>query len=500
MHDGLNDSRGFSVARLFEGAQRIFARIDDLPAFLDQVAQVSLELLEEVDARHARAGHLLGAAGLLTPGPEAGVFRPLRLKGRPDPDELQSFVEHVGPGDTAHPTGLMGWAAARRVVALREGDGWWLAQRDDARDRWAPLRVADAQEADEMRRAAISAYPSIRTQLAIPVLDTQIRGQARPRDPIGILNVESDEPISDLARQLLIAFGGSIGYPLIAALRRRDIRLLSRRLALPLGRRRLARALLDATLPYLPGRSRRGFVALRDVRSADRFMIEAITPPQSEAPAPSGAGGRGAVAGEGAGLELTSDSGIWGAAIRACRTQYLPDLSRGRPGDHHAFWADSRSIMVVPLVSGDRSECFGLLSLESGETSYAFSMQDRAYFGTAAAIAAVAAIGLREPTVDYEEAVDLDALRRRLRRAEGEEVPDDQIVRVNSICRALIKHGFSFPQAAEEARLSVHVLREYTSRAPRIIDVSVLRSLAARREETLRLASSPDTWELHESF
>lgn len=492
MNDCAIRERKVSIARLFESAQRIFARIDDLPSFLDLVAQTALELLEEVDARHGGAVHLLGVAGFLSLGPQEGVFRPLRLKGRPDPDELQSFVEHVGPGDSAHPTGLMGWAAARRKVALRQGEEWWVAQRDDERDRWAELRPAGPDESEEMRRAAISAYPSIQAQLAVPVLDTQIRGQARPRDSIGILNVESDEPLSDTACQLLIAFGGAIGYPLIAALRRRDVRRLSRRLALPLGRGRLAQALLDATLPHLPGRARRGFVALRDFRSADRFLVEAFAP--SDLDAATLAAARGGT------LVLSSESGIWGQAIRTRRTQYVPDVPRRPQELLRPLWADSQSIMVVPLVSGDRRECLGFLSLESGETSYAFSAQDRAYFGTAAAIAAVAVIGVREPSLEYPEAVDLPALRQRLRREEGSPLPDDQIVRVNSICRSLIIRGFTFQRAAEEARLSVHVLREYTSRSPRIIDVSALRTLAVRREESLRLASSPETWELQDTI
>ena len=72
---------------------------------------------------------------------------------------------------------------------------------------------------------------------------------------------------------------------------------------------------------------------------------------------------------------------------------------------------------------------------------------------------------------------------------------EDQIVRINSICRALVKHGLVFQKAAEECRMTVHILREYTSRSPRIIDVDALRTLAIRREEGLRSGAESDNWE-----
>jgi hypothetical protein len=489
--NGGETRRDVSLARLLESAQRIFARIDDLEAFLDLVALTAVELIEEIDGSQAKAEHLLGATGILSRDPGDGVFRPLRLQGRPDPVELRSFVEHVGPGDSEHPTGLMGWAAARRKVALRRGSEWLAAERDDSRDRWADLRLATEGERREMERAAIAAYPSIHSQLAVPVLDPMIRGQARPRDAVGILNVESDACLTDECCALLIAFGGSIGHPLTAALRRRDVRRLSRRLALPLSRSTLAQALLDVTLPYLPGRASRGFVAIRDFRRGDCFPVEAITTGDLSADTRDAFRARR--------LTFGSADGLCGQAIRTRRAQYLPDLQRRRQEYLRPFWSDSRSALVIPMVSGDIKECVGLLALESGETSYAFASQDITYFRTAAAIATVAVAGVREPSLDYPEAVDTAALAARLRRSDSSGIPDDQIVRINSICRALIMHGFVFQKAAEESRLSVHVLREYTSRAPRVIDVEALRALAARREEILRVASHPDTWELHDA-
>jgi len=476
-----------SLLRLFERAQRVYGRTDNLRAFLDLVAETLIDMLEEVDPAQGRAAHLWAAAGLLSRDPSQGIFRPLRLKGRPDPLELRSFVQHVGPGDSEDPTGLMGWSAARRTVALQRGGDWWLAERDDERDRWGSLRPATAAEAAEMRRAAIAAYPSVQAQLAVPVLDPEMRGQARPRHAIGILNIESDEPFSDRFCQFMIAFTGSIGHPFVAALRLHDFGRLSKRLALPLSRATLARDLLDATLPYLPPPGQRGWVAIRDFRAPDSFRIEALTgdalPEETLQAYRSGK------------LPLDASEGLWGQAVRTRRIQYLPDAPRRAGGPHGPFWPDSHCALVIPLVTGDGKECLGLLDLESAETSYAFSTQDQRFFETVAAMAAIAVAGIREPRLEYAEAVQLEAFLQRMRCADLSEVPEDQIVRVNAICRALVKHRFVFQKAAEEARLTVHILREYTSRSPRVIDLDALRTLAARQEEMLRVASGAEAWE-----
>jgi GAF domain-containing protein len=458
--------------RLFSRVQRVYGRLDDLPALLDLLAETIVQMCEEIDPQHARAAHLLGAAGLLSRDAEHGVFRPLRLKGRPDPGELRSFVEHVGPGDTTHPNGLMGWSAARRRVALRRDEDWLVAERDDGHDRWGALRPATADETREMEQASIAAYPSLRSQLAVPVLDPEMRGQARPRHAIGILNVESDELLSDRFCQLTIAFTHSIGQPLTAALRLRDLARLSRRLALPLSRATLAQALLDATLPYLPGRGRRGLVALRDFRGGERFLIES----------------------DGGGV-LTPGDGLWGQAMRTRRVQYVPDFPRRPHAVHRPLWPDGLCALVIPLLSGDGSECLGLLGLESAETAYAFSTQDQGFFQTAAALAAVAVAAIREPRIEHPEAVDVPALLARLKRERLADLPEDAIVRVNAICRALIASRFSFARAAEEARLTVHILREYTSRAPRVIDVDALRMVAARQ----RVAGGAEGGEVQEA-
>jgi GAF domain-containing protein len=463
--------------RLFARVQRVYGRLDDLTAMLDLLAETILQMLEEVDPRHAGAAHLLGAAGLLSRDPRSGVFRPLRLKGRPDPTELLSFVEHVGPGDREHPTGLMGWAAARRKVALRRGEEWRVAERDDSQDRWGALRPATPDEAREMEQASIAAYPSLRAQLAVPVLDPEMRGQARPRHAIGILNVESDELLSDRFCQFMIAFTHSIGQPLMAALRLRDLGRLSRRLALPLSRTGLARALLDANLHYLPGQARRGLVAIRDFHGDDRFIIEARMNMEPGS-APNGPPRDDRV--------FTSDDGLFGQAIRTRRMQYVPDFPRRPHAVHRPFWDDSHCSLVIPLVSGDGADCVGLMVLESGETSYAFSTQDQSFFQTAAGLATVAIAAIREPRLEYAEAVNVPALLRRLRHERLADLPEDQIVRVNAICRALIQHRFAFPHAAAGARLTVHILREYTSRAPRIVDIEALRMIAARQREQTR--------------
>jgi len=467
--------------RLFARVQRVYGRLDDLPAMLDYLAETILHMLEEVDPQHARATHLLCSAGLLSRDPGQGVFRPLRLKGRPDPAELKSFVEHVGPGDLEHPTGLMGWAAARRKVGLRRGDEWLVAERDDDRDRWSALRPATAPEIDEMDQAAISAYPSLRAQIAVPVLDPEMRGEARPRHPIGIVNVESDELLTDRACQFMIAFTNSIGQPLTAALRLRDLNRLIRRLALPLTRGTLARALLEATLPYLPGTARRGLVAIRDFHHEERFIVEALAGDTSGSAAEATVPREATI--------LTAADGLCGPAILTRRVQYVPDFPRRAHAVHRPLWPDSHCTLAIPLVSGDGATCLGLLVLESGETSYAFSTQDQGFLQTAAGLAAVAITAIREPRLEHPEAVDVPALLARLRHARLEDLPDDQIVRVNAICRALIQHRFVFPRAAEAARLTVHILREYTSRTPRIIDVDALRMIAARQREQARAAS-----------
>ncbi|MFH1144268.1 MAG: GAF domain-containing protein [Candidatus Eisenbacteria bacterium] len=481
-----------SVLHLFERTQRIYGRIDNLPAFLDLLAESLVKMLEEIDPVQVHAAHVWAAAGLLSRDSTPGIFRPLHLKGRPDPDELRSFVQHVGPGDSESPTGLMGWSAARRKIALQRGTGWWLAERDDEHDCWGPLRPAVESEAAEMRQAAIAAYPSVQSQLAVPVLDPEMRGQARPRHAIGILSIESDEPLADRFGAFMIAFTSVIGHPFMAALRMRDLGALASRLSVPLSRATLAWSVLDATRSYLPPGARCGWVAIRDFRQEDRFRVEAL----------SGAGldeqlvqdyrsGR---------LVFAPGEGLWGQAARTRRVQYLPDASRRAQGVHRPFWPASRCALSIPLTTGDRKECLGVIHLESGETSFAFSTQDQNYFETVAALAAVAVAGIREPRLEYAEAVQLPAFLQRLRCATLGEVPEDQIVRVNMICRALVKHGFVFHKAAEEARLRVHVLREYTSRSPRIIDVESLRTLAARQEGALRVASRPEAWEAREVF
>ena len=180
-------------ARILATTQRLYGRVDDLTALLDLLAQTMVE-----HARGDRPGTptlrtSLSAAGLLSRNGNPGVFRPLRLKGRPDPEELRSFVEHVGPGDSSSPTGLMGWCVARRMVALRQGVG---VVRVRARRRHGPVEPAAAGlrgRVGEMCKASIAAYPSLKSQLAVPVLDPEMRGQARPRDTLGVLTIESDE-------------------------------------------------------------------------------------------------------------------------------------------------------------------------------------------------------------------------------------------------------------------------------------------------------------------
>jgi len=480
-----------AILRLVERTQRIYGRIDNLPALLDLLAQTLIQMLEEMDPAQAQAAHLWAAAGLLSRDPSRGVFRPIRLKGRPDPDELHSFVQHVGPGDSADPTGLMGWSVARRKVAVQRGAAWSVAERDDEQDRWGPLRPADDPEAAEMRRAAIAAYPSVRAQIAVPILDPEIRGQARARHAIGIMIVESDALLSDRFCRFLIAFAGSIGHPVVSSRRLRDLGRLARRLALPPSRAILAESLLMATLPYLPPKGRRGFAALRDFRAHDRLVVEALTDaaPEDQEVLEAFRARR---------LAFTQADGLWGQAMRTRRAQYVPDVS-GRPqAALHPLWKASRCALAIPLLSGDEKECLGLLGLESGETSYAFSTPDQAFFETAAALASVAVAGIREPRLEYAEAIRVPEFLVRVKCRDLAEVPEDQIVRVNAICRALIEHNFVFQKAAEAARLTVHILREYTSRAPRVIDVEALRILAARRQEMLRVASGREAWEAEE--
>ena len=480
------ETREVDLPRLLTSTQRLYARIDDLPALLDVLAQTMIELLEEIGPEHIAARHVLSSVGLISRNSREGVFRPLRLKGRPDPEELRNFVEHVGPGDSEHPTGVMGWSVARRTVALRDGHEWLVAERDDEHDCWAPLRPASPDEAREMQHASIAAYPSLRSQLAVPLLDPEIRGQARPRDAIGILDIESDELLPRRFCELMLSLSTSVGHPLLAAVRMRDLRSLSQRLAAPLSRTLVARTLLEATLPYLPRGRRHGVVALRDSGAEERCIVEAMTTDDLREELLSDyRAGR---------LNLSTREGIWGEAIRTRRPLYLPDLSRASRERHQQFWGDTQSALVIPLISG-RSEVLGLLGLESGETSYAFSTQDKAFAEMVATLAAVAAAGIEEARLEYAEAVRIPALLERLRRSTLTGVPEDQIVRINAICRALVKHGFMFHKAAESCRMTVHILREYTSRSPRIIDVEVLRALAARREESLRAAPGRPDWE-----
>ncbi|MCK4303957.1 MAG: GAF domain-containing protein [Candidatus Eisenbacteria sp.] len=474
--------RGMDLPRLLTCTQRLYGRVNDLQALLDVLAQTLVELLEEIAPNHSNAVHLVATAGLLSRRGTGGTFRPLRLKGRPDPEELRNFMEHVGPGDSQSPTGLMGWSVARRMVAMRQGQEWFVAERDDEKDRWAPLRPASGGEVDEMRQSAIAAYPSLKSQLAVPILDPEIRGQARPRDAMGILNVESDELLSREFCEFMIGFSSSAGYPLLTAVRLRDMRRLTRRLSAPLSRSSLAGGLLDATLPYLPGKRRRGMVALRDPHADDCHIVESMTTAGLE---------EGLLRDYRAGrLRLSLQDGVWGEAIRTGRTLYIPDLPRAARKRHKPLWKDTQCALVIPLVSGRGREVLGLLGLESGETSYAFSTQDMGCFEMHASLAAVAAASIEEARLEHVEAVRIPALLQRLKRSSLSEVPEDQIVRINAICRALVKHGFVYQKAAEDCRLTVHILREYTSRSPRIIDVDALRTLAARCEENIRAAVS----------
>jgi hypothetical protein len=473
-------NNGHDCTRILATTQRLYGRIDDLPALLDLLAQSMIELLEDIAPQHADATHILSAAGLLSRNGNgsAGVFRPLRLKGRPDPGELRNFVEHVGPGDSHKPTGLMGWSVARRMVGLRQGREWFVAERDDVRDVWTALRPASAAEAGEMREASIAAYSSLKSQIAVPILDPEIRGQARPRDAFGVLNIESDELLTRPFCDLMIGFSNAAGYPLRASVRLRDLARFSHSLAAPITRTSLATALLDATLPYLPGKARRGLVALRSTRAVDSCVVEAMTTEDlnEEVLEQFHAGS----------LDLATAGGVWAEAIRTGRSIYVPDLPRAAQQVHHPFWEDTQSMLVIPLVSGSGNDVLGVLGLESPETSYAFSMQDKGFFEMQAAFAAVAAASIEEAHLEFPEAVRVPALLKRLKKQNLAEVPEDQIVRINVISRALVKHNFAFPRAAEESRLTVHILREYTSRAPRIIDVEVLRSAAARRQEAQR--------------
>jgi len=478
-------SKGISFTRLLDKIQRLYGRMDDVTALLDMTAQTLIDLLEEIDPRHSDANHLLGVVGLISRSQE-GTFRPLRLKGRPDPEELRSFVEHVGPGDSECPTGLMGWSVARRMAAIRQGNEWFVAERNDEVDRWAPVRPASETEIAEMKQSVIRAYPSIRSQMAVPILDPEIRGQARPRDTIGILNVESDCLLSDEFRDLMIGFGSSVGYPFRSAVRMRDLPYLCRRLSTSIAPTALASTLLDVAIPHLPRGRRRGFVALRDSRDEEIFTIQKMTTADlNESALQAYRGGK---------LQLSLHDGLWGEAIRTGRMQYLPDLSRSAGQQHEAFWSDSRSVLAIPLISGHRGAVVGLIGLESGETTYAFSPQDQSFFKMEAQIAAVAAAAIEETRLEYAEAVRIPAILKRLKCDSLLEVPEDQIVRINSICRALVKQGFVFQKAAEECRMTVHILREYTSRSPRIIDVDALRTLAIRREEGVRTAGEIDLW------
>ncbi len=478
-------SKGVTFSRLLNKVQRLYGRIDDVTALLDMTAQTIINLLEEIDPRHVSATHVLGTAGLISRGPE-GVFRPLRLKGRPDPEELRSFVEHVGPGDSERPAGMMGWSVARRTVTIRQGNEWFVADRNDEIDCWDPIRPATDLEIEELSQCVIRAYPSIRSQMAVPILDPEIRGQARPRDIIGIMNVESDELLCDDFLDLMIGFGSSIGFPFRTAVRMRDLPNLCQRLSISVSPTSLASTLLDVTIPYLPHGRRRGFVALRDSRAEDLFTIQKMTTPDlTESALKAYRAGK---------LQLSTRDGLWGNVIQTGRMQYLPDLNRAMSNQHTAFWNDSRSVLGIPLTSGSRGTVVGLIGLESGETTYAFSPQDQSFFKMEAQIAAVAAVAIEETRLEYAEAIRIPAILQRLKVGSLAEVSEDQIVRINSICRALVKQGFVFQKAAEECRMTVHILREYTSRSPRIIDVDALRTLAVRREEDVRISVAPSLW------
>jgi hypothetical protein len=477
MASNFGKNNGHDCTRILATTQRLYGRIDDLPSLLDLLAQSMVELLEDIAPQHADATHILSAAGLLSRNGNGGVFRPLRLKGRPDPGELRNFVEHVGPGDSLKPTGLMGWSVARRMVGLRQGREWFVAERDDGHDVWTALRPATAAEAGEMREASISAYSSLKSQLAVPILDPEIRGQARPRDAFGVLNIESDELLTRPFCDLMIGFSNAAGYPLRASVRLRDLTRFSRGLAAPISRATLAASLLDATLPYLPGKVRRGLVALRNSRADDHCVVEAMTTEGlSEERLALYRSGK---------LDVATAGGAWAEAIRTARSIYVPDLPRAAHELHQPFWEDTQSLLVIPLVSGGENDVLGVLGLESPETSYAFSMQDKGFFEMQGALAAVAATSIEGARLEFPDAVRVPALLKRLKKERLAEVPEDQIVRINVICRALVKHNFTFSKAADESRLTVHILREYTSRSPRIIDVEALRSAAARRQEAL---------------
>jgi GAF domain-containing protein len=302
-----------------------------------------------------------------------------------------------------------------------------------------------------------------------------MRGQVRPRDSIGVLNIESDELLTPRFCDVMIGFSNAAGFPLRAAVRMGDINRFARRITAPVSRASLAAALLDATLAHLPGRERRGLVALRSTRARDRCVVEAMTTAGlPEARIERYRSGR---------LDLATTGGAWGEAIRTGEPIYVPDLSRATHVVHHPLWEDTQSLLVVPLKAGYDGEVLGLLGLESPETSYAFSTQDRGFFEIQAALASVAAASVEEARLEYADAVQVPALLERLRKKSLAEISEDQIVRINVICRALVKHGFVFQPAADESRLTVHILREYTSRSPRIIDVEALRALAARRQE-----------------
>ena len=473
MNAELTSANGHVLQKLFANSHRLFARIDDLPGLTDQLAQNLVDLLDEFDPKHAKVEHVLGAAGLISRR-YAGVFRPLSLRGRPDPAELRSFVEHVGPGDSERPSGMMGWAVARRCAALRQGDHWFVAERDDRRDRWEPMRPATEHEVGQMQQADIKAFPSLQSQLAVPILEPEIRGQARPREAIGILNIESDEMLSTEFCSFLIGYSISIGHPLRVAVRQRDLRLLTQRLAGPMSRAALARMLLETNLTYLPRGQRHGLVALRDPRDDTRYVVERMTT--------EGLPDEHLQAYRAGSLAITLSDGIWGECIRTGRAQYLPDLPRTAPTRHMRLWPNTHSAIAIPLVTTEGGPVMGFLGLESGETSYAFSTQDQNFFKTTCSMATIVAAGIEETRLEFPEAVRVPALLRKYKKDRLSDIPEDQFVRINAICRALVATGFVFQKAAEECRLTVHILREYTSRSPRIIDVDVLRTLAARRE------------------
>ncbi len=461
---------GFSLC-LHSNLQRLYGRLHDLRSMLDLMAQAVVDTLEQMDPRHAKAASLLAAAGVLGGSGEAAVYEPLALRGRPDPAEVAGLVGPVGPGSRGRPVALIGWCTARRKIAYCEGERWFVADRDDAGDCWGPLRPAEPEEASEMRSAAIAAYPTLRTQFAVPILDPEIRGQRRPREPIGVLDVESEFPFAEEFRNFLVSFASSLGHPLKAAMRQREQASFLSKVQAARSRASLAQALLGASVAWLPRGEGLGFVAFQDRADPGLFRIEAMDPP------PMATAAREAlISGR---LMLPTGAGPWSEAVRGRRTLYVPDTSRLDGGSvGHSLWEHESCLIALPLLRPGVGDCIGLLGLACSKTTYALSAQDRAFLQSLADLGALAASRFVAPAVEYPGAVRLEALRKRNRRVQATRVTDDQIVRINTICRSLIECGFDFERAAEVSGLTVHILREYTSRSPRVIDVEALRAHA----------------------